>query len=102
MDQLIKATKGDQRFNGSEFKNEFRGMTRERNFHDRRVVVEFAEAATPPATGVSPEGQRRRPRQMRDSPNRSRIVAELTGGIDVLMDPREETTIFVFRQNDQV
>lgn len=96
MDKVIKSLKGNPLFAGTEFKNEFRGQTRERNFHDRRVVIEYSESEMSPADNGAPSA-RRRPRQQSAQLSRNRMVAELTGGVDVLMDPREETTIYVYQ-----
>ena len=98
VDRLAKELKGKKQFEGTEFINELRGQTRQRNFHDRRLVATF-ESAQPAATPTPGAGTRRRRRGPDGNKPRAReVVAELTGGIDVLMDAREETTVYVFEQ----
>lgn len=90
MDDVIKFLKRDERFAGTEFRNDFRGQGRVRNFHDRRLVTHFINDSTPANVG----GRRRR-----NTPPRRRVVsAELSGGIDTFMDAREETSVYVFEE----
>ncbi len=96
MDGVIKQLKHDPRFAGVELIGEIRGQTRTRNFHDRRVVAEIDCA--PIATSAEPARRRRRGNAEAPPRRHCHIVAELSGGIDVLMDEREETTIFVFEK----
>lgn len=96
VDLLIKNLKGDARFNGTQFENVFRGHTFVRNFHDRRLVAEFYEPAAPSQATGADFVQRRRRRELAPKMNTRQVATELTGGIDVLIDSREETSVYVF------
>lgn len=96
VDSLIKNLKSDARFNGTLFENVFRGQTSVRNFHDRRLVVEFGEVSAPSPLTSDDLPQRRRRREAAPKVSHRRVSTELTGGIDVLIDSREETSIYVF------
>lgn len=90
MDDLIRSLSRQPDFIGIELKANFRGGERIRDFHDRRVRVSFAQAAIP----VQPSRNRNRQHQAPPLV----VVAELTGGVDVLMDRREATTIYRFEE----
>ncbi|MDC0275417.1 DEAD/DEAH box helicase [Verrucomicrobiales bacterium] len=75
------------------------------NFHDRRVSARFEEGATktkPAATeGEAAPKLSRRERQRQNAgkaPKSRTIIAELTGGISMLMNPQQETTVYVFTE----
>ena len=97
MDEVIRNLRADARFEDTKFRNEFRGSMRVRNFHDRRVVAHFLDAGTAQTNQDSSPTprRRRRNRQRTEDAIRRTITAELTGGIDLLMNNREETTVFV-------
>lgn len=72
-------------------RNEFRGKTRQRNFHDRRLVAKTAYVA--PGTPL------KRKRKAGAAVQKPRtFTVELTGGIDILMNKAEETSAFVFEE----
>jgi len=96
LDKIIRGLKNDARFEGCEFANEIRGFhSRLRAFHDRRIVVQFATEDSGNDANPAKSRRRRRPASTGRRPAK-RKVAELTGGIDLLMDQREETTIYLF------
>jgi hypothetical protein len=98
MDWVVKQLSKDNRFAEIELKTPFRGTNRVRNFHDRRVVALF-EAVSSQCMPTRKASRRRRPPS--DSLRKSLVTAELTGGIDILLDKREETTVFVIDQRIQ-
>jgi hypothetical protein len=99
MDEIISNCQSDGRFENTEFSNQFRGSMRVRNFHDRRVVAHFVNAQSSETTQTN-QGRRQRKRRQQNNVNSTRrsVTAELTGGIDLLMYDREETTVFVIDQ----
>lgn len=74
------------------------------NFHDRRVSARFEAPKPAPTTATDDtaeeEGigrrQRRRQQQAGTAPKARIFVAEMTGGISMLMDRQKETTVYVF------
>lgn len=96
LDQIITALKRDKRFSGTQFESNIRGQSLARNFHDRRLIADFGEVTAAEVIHAGELPQRRRRREAAPKTTVQRTVAELTGGIDVLMDTREETSIYVF------
>ncbi len=91
MNDFIRSVKRDTRFQGVDFQENLRGGERVRDFHDRRIRVTFIQPA--------PQARANRSRGRQQQPTAPTMVAELTGGIDVLMDRREETTIYSFEES---
>lgn len=70
------------------------------NFHDRRISVRFGqdnEQTADSTTGVKgPSRRQRQKRQARSQKKDRTVIAELTGGVSMLMDSRHETSVYVF------
>lgn len=103
IEQRLSRLKRDPRFADIEFRPRFRtGQTGMGDVHDRRVVARFAAPAAPPAQPPqegTPLPQRRRRRNAAPAAaaqSLRTVTAEMTGGIDLLMDARKETTVYVF------
>jgi hypothetical protein len=99
-EEIIRQLRGDARFANAKITSEFRGHSQARNFHDRRIVAHFGTVGAPNVAAAGDQEPRRRRRQGAEGAPlpRRRIAAELTGGIDVFMDVREETTLYVFEE----
>jgi len=96
--EIKKLLATDSRFRDTTFRDNFRGSRRIRTFHDRRVVAEICEEGHSAENGEVRSQRRRRANRPQQQPCTRQIIAELSGGIDVLMDQREETTIYVFEK----
>jgi ATP-dependent helicase YprA (DUF1998 family) len=77
MQALIK--RWENKLPGVVFKENLRGSTRQRDFHDRRIV--FTSQTTRRGKLLPPTTH----------------TAELTGGIQPLMDSEQQTSVFIFR-----
>lgn len=71
------------------------------NFHDRRVSARFEAPKTSALAdhdASEDAGRRQRRRQKREgvAPKSRTLIAELTGGVSILMDRKHETTVYVF------
>ena len=100
MTKTIASLKTVESLQSIEVSSELRGGTRQRNFHDRRVILDYSDGPTVGDSNVVSEPVSARPRRaVRASPPLKRIVVELTGGIDLLMDPQEDTRMYVFEHS---
>jgi len=100
MNEVIVSLKKHSAFQSINVLPELRGSTRQRNFHDRCVIADYSDAA-PAAVGEAPAPAvaSRRRRANNSQPSRKRMIAELTGGIDLLMDPQQDTRMYLFEQS---
>ena len=81
------------KFEGTEIRPILRsGSGSTKNFHDRRLLAHFEANGNPEA----PETSRRRRRRIGAQESGRKVLVELTGGVSVLMEPRYETTVYVF------
>jgi len=101
MQEVILEIKETPAYEGINFQYRLRPYSsRVSNYHDRRVSARFEEAApqdgetAAPATG----GRRQRRREGGKAPKTRTVIAELTGGISMLMDASKETRIYVFTE----
>ena len=100
MTKTIASLKTVESLQSIEVSSELRGGTRQRNFHDRRVILDYSDGPTVGDSNVGREPVSARPRRaVRSSPTLKRIVVELTGGIDLLMDPQEDTRMYLFEHS---
>ena len=81
MKDVSKVLKRHDKFSNSAFLEQFRGSTRKRDFHDRRINCKIHS------------GQNDR----RGNPIMKLITVELTGGIDYLMNVTQDTRVFVIK-----
>lgn len=96
-DQLIDELSKCPEFNGTNFTPILRAHSYNvSNFHDRRVSIRFnGGQGDSVETSTSPPGRRRRRKNGETESNRT-VIAELTGGVSILMDERHETSVYVF------
>ena len=78
MVEVLKALK--TKLPNVEFSDRYRGSKQQRDFHDRRILFKVM-------------------RKLRNKEIRSTYTAELTGGIQPLMDAAQETSVFIFQSS---